>query len=242
MIRGQPKPTGREDNASSRPFPFPEPLKPQPRADRRTTRNEVAMADHYTKFCFEYRLPSAITREDAVALAQRGKRIREGDESPDEFPEELQAHLENWVFDVEHADLQPNTLIVFSEEGGVEAAAAYVQHLLRRHDPLGRFGFEWCHDADKLTEDAHGGGAAIISADAIDYLYTGSWLQQQLKRNVTVHGLELRLQIDRAKDRDVEVRRLIEKIDELLHREFTGYDAGLVAHPDEVEIEEHGDE
>ena len=197
------------------------------------------MSDHCTKFCFEYRLPGETAREDAAALAQRGTRIRDGEASPDEFPEELRSQLENWTFDVEHADRQPDTLVVFSENGGVEAAAAFVQHLIRRHAPTSRFGFQWCHDADKLTEDAHGGGAAVISADAIEYLYTGSWLQQQLKRNVTVHRLELRLQIDRAKDRDQEVRRLIGQIDELLHREFTAYDAGLVAHPDEIEIEDH---
>ena len=197
------------------------------------------MSDHYTKFCFEYRLPSATAREDAVALAQRGQRVRDGEASQDEFPEDLQSQLENWVFDVEHADLQPNTLVVFSEAGGVEAAAAFIQHLIRRHQPTSRFGFEWCHDADKLTEGGHGGGAAIISQDGIEYLYTGSWMHRQLKRVVSVHRVELRLQIDRGLDRDKEVHRLIEQIDELIHREFANYDAGLIAHPDEIEIEEH---
>lgn len=197
------------------------------------------MSDHYTKFCFEYHLPSATAREDAVALAQRGQRIRDGEASRDEFPEALQSQLENWVFDVEHADLQPNTFVVFSEAGGVEAAAVFIQHLIRRHQPTSRFGFEWCHDAEQLAKNAHGGGAAIISSDRIEYLYTGSWLHEQLKRVVTVRRLDLHLQIDRGLDRDQEVHRLIEKIDELLHREFTDYDAGLIAHPDEIEIEEH---
>lgn len=197
------------------------------------------MSNHYTKFCFEYPLPDAAATEAAIALAQRGSRIHQEEEPAGNFPEHLRKELDCWVFDVEVADHSPNTIVVFSEEGGVDAAAAFIQHLLRQHDPSGRFGFEWCHDADRLTEDAHGGGAVVITADSIAVMNTGSWLHRKLKRILTIHRLDLHLKIDRSLDRDKEVHRLMEKIDDLLHRELSDHDAALIAHHDEIEIEEH---
>ena len=197
------------------------------------------MSNHYTKFCFEYPLPDTAAVEAAIALAQRGGRIHREEEPADDFPKDLRRELDCWVFDVEAADLSPNAICVFSEEGGVDAAAAFIQHLLRLHNPSGRFGFEWCHDADHLSEDAHGGGAVIITAESVEVMNTGSWLHRKLMRVVSVHRLELRLQIERRLDRDKEVHRLIDKINKLLHRELPEYDAALIAHPDEIEIAEN---
>ena len=93
---------------------------------------------------------------------------------------------------------------------------------------------ETSENANRITPTLHPTRACSTRGRAGD-----SSLASAIPFIVSVHRLELRLQIDRSLDRDQEVHRLIEKIDELLHREFSEYDAGLIAHPDEIEIEEH---
>jgi hypothetical protein len=197
------------------------------------------MSEYYTKFCFTYPLPNAEARQQALQLAQLGTRIHRQEESPEAFPAELREQLDCWGFEAEAGEEDNHSICLRSREGGVDAACAFIQHLIRKHDPNGRFGFQWCHDSDQAAPDGYGGGAAIITAEAIEFVNTGGWLHRQLKRIVTVRRLCLRLEIDQGKDRDKEVHRLLDRINEILQEELPGHDVMLINHPDETEIEEH---
>jgi len=64
------------------------------------------------------------------------------------------------------------------DDGGVDAACAFIQHLLEKFNPTGRVTFEWSFDCSKPRTDAYGGGAAIITVQNIRSMSTGQWLTE----------------------------------------------------------------
>ena len=137
------------------------------------------MAVYFTHFSLQVRLPHQAAQTYALNLAGDGSRLNLGDEAEGDFPAELQEHTENWCFEVE-ADVveeQPG-LWLHSSDGGIDAACAFLQHLLKRFDPAGQVTFEWSHDCSKPRVDAYGGGAAIITAKKIKTMSTGQWLRK----------------------------------------------------------------
>jgi hypothetical protein len=135
------------------------------------------MADYFTNFRLQLRLPDAAAQTYALNLALEASRINQGDEAPADFPAELQSHTEDWCFDTD-ADIvekQPG-LWLHSSNGGIDAVCAFLQHLLQKFDPSGRVTFQWSHDCSSPRVDAYGGGAAIITARKVKTMSTCEWL------------------------------------------------------------------
>ena len=141
------------------------------------------MADYFTNFSLQLRLPDEAAQTYALNLAQQASRINQGDEAPADFPAELQSYTEDWCFDTD-ADVvekQPG-LWLHSSNGGIEAACAFLQHLLKKFDPSGRVTFQWSNDCSKPRTDAYGGGAAIITARKVKTMSTCQWLCKHARR------------------------------------------------------------
>jgi len=137
------------------------------------------MANYFTNFSLQLRLPDEAAQTYALNLAEQASRIRYHDEPPDSFPAELQANLEDWCFEVEvgKVEQQPG-LWLHSSDGGIDAVCAFIQHLLQRFNLPETVTFEWSHDCTKPRTDAYGGGAAIITAQEIKSMSTGQWLHE----------------------------------------------------------------
>ena len=140
------------------------------------------MADYFTNFSFQVRLPDQAAQTYALKLAGDGGRLNQGDEAGADFPAELQNHTEDWCFEVE-ADVVEDKpgLWLHSSDGGIDAACAFLQHLLRKFDPAAQVTFEWANDCSKPRIDAYGGGAAIITARKIKTMSTCQWLRKHAR-------------------------------------------------------------
>jgi hypothetical protein len=140
------------------------------------------MPSYYTNFSFQVRLPDVAAQTYALQLAATASRLNLGDGSVAELPEALRDPdlIADWCFEVEAdtVDNQPG-LWLHSSEGGVDAACAYVHHLLGKYDPAGRVTFQWSHDCTRPCLDAYGGGAALVTATEIKTMSTHQWLQAQ---------------------------------------------------------------
>lgn len=139
------------------------------------------MADYYTKFSLLVLLPTEAAEKYALELAQNAR--NQGDEPSDNFPAELCAVVEDWQFETESAHAsQGHGLWLHSENGGIDAACEFIQHLLQQFEPAGHVTLEWSNDCSKPRIDAYGGGAAFITATEIKTLHTGRWLHQQVAK------------------------------------------------------------
>lgn len=135
------------------------------------------MADYFTNFSLQLRLPDEAAQTYALELHSQGTRLWQGDDVPADYPAELREHHEDWCFEVE-ADVveeQP-ALWLHSSNGGIDAVCAFLQHLLKKFDPSGRVTFQWSNDCSKPRVDAYGGGAAIITAKKVKTMSTCEWL------------------------------------------------------------------
>ena len=138
------------------------------------------MADYFTNFSLVLPLPSEFAQAYALELARQAEAMLMGEETPAAFPAELADIVEDWHFYTE-AERSPRKwgLWLHSSSGGIDAACAFIQHLLLKFDPEGCVSFEWSHDCTKPRTDAFGGGAAFITAPKIKTMSTGEWLHKQ---------------------------------------------------------------
>lgn len=137
------------------------------------------MANYYTKFSVVLKLPNEAAQAYALDLAHQASQTKQGGERPANFPPELADSIEDWNFETDaDSPAEGHGIWLHSEEGGVDALCALLQHLLRKFDPQGRVAFEWSHDCSKPRVDAYGGGAAVITAQEIRTLNTSQWLAQ----------------------------------------------------------------
>ena len=125
------------------------------------------MADYFTKFSVVVPLPNAAAQADALELAAQAEQFLRDDVTPESFPAPLRDVLEDWRFDSHPASGTEHALWLDTYSGGIDAACAFIQHLLRNYNPTGRVTFEWAFDCSKPCPDAYGGGAAIITARRI---------------------------------------------------------------------------
>ena len=140
------------------------------------------MADYFTNFSLQFRLPDAAAQTYALNLAMQASRLSQGDEAGADFPAELQEHAEDWCFDVEADVVEAHPgLWLHSSNGGINAVCAFLQHLLRKFDPAGQVTFEWSHDCSKPRTDAYGGGAAVITGKKIKTMSTCEWLRKHAR-------------------------------------------------------------
>jgi hypothetical protein len=138
------------------------------------------MADYFTHFSLIVPLPSADAQTYALDLAGQAARAHQGDQLSDNFPKNLAGVIEDWNFETE-ADQAPGKpgLWLHTSSGGVDAACAFIQHLLDKFDPTGRVTFEWSNDCSRpRVVGAYGGGAVIITARKIKSMTTIQWLRK----------------------------------------------------------------
>jgi len=136
------------------------------------------MADYYTKLSLLVPLPSQAAQQYALGLAeQAGTAMMEDDPLLDDFPVTLREVIEDWRFETQASDGW--SLWLYSEDGGIDAVCAFIQHLLQKFDPQGRVTFEWSNDCSKPRVDAYGGGAALVTAGEIKTMNTAEWLHAQ---------------------------------------------------------------
>ena len=136
------------------------------------------MADYFTKFSVVVPLPDAAAQTYALELAAQAESIHLSDEVIPGFPAALQVVAEDWRFDTHPASAEPFGLWLDTYSGGIDAACAFIQHLLRKYNPAGRITFEWSFDCSKPRSDAYGGGAAIVTARRIKTMNTSDWLSK----------------------------------------------------------------
>ena len=140
------------------------------------------MADYYTNFSFILPLPTEAAQQEALDLADQALYSQLGDESlPDDFPEALREVIEDWYFETAADDRSDGWgLWLHSNCGGIDAACAFIQHLLQRFDPDAHVQIEWSNDCTKPLTDAYGGGAALITSTEIRMITTREWLEQEV--------------------------------------------------------------
>ena len=136
------------------------------------------MANYYTRLSLIMPLPNEAAQVYAINLAYKANSGSQGDQLPDDFPPFLVDMIDDWSFETE-ADKSPGQwgLWLHSDNGGVDAVCAFIQHLLQKFDPTGCVEFEWSNDCDKPRTDAYGGGAAIVTATEIKSMTTHQWLE-----------------------------------------------------------------
>jgi hypothetical protein len=141
------------------------------------------MADYFTNFSLIVPLPDEAAVQYALDLAEQAFHAHMDEAIPDDFPVSLRDVIEDWRFDTDANDPSNGRgLWLHSSEGGIDAACAFIQHLLGRFAPEGHVTLEWSNDCSKPRVDAFGGGAALITARKIKSISTGEWLHQQVSR------------------------------------------------------------
>ena len=136
------------------------------------------MADYFTNFSFIVPLANAEQQTYALELFHQLSGSHQGEDVPAEFPDALKDVAEDAGFELDSGS-DPNELWFHSSTGGIDAACAFVQHLLQKFDSASVVTFEWSQDCSKPRTDAYGGGAAIITAKEIRTLNTSDWLRVQ---------------------------------------------------------------
>ena len=136
------------------------------------------MADYFTNFSFIVPLANAEQQTYALELFHQLSAIHQGEEVPADFPTDLKEVAEDAGFELDSGS-GPNELWFHSSTGGIDAACAFVQHLLQKFNSANVVTFEWSQDCSKPRTDAYGGGAAIITAKEIRTLNTSDWLRVQ---------------------------------------------------------------
>ena len=122
-----------------------------------------------------------LSRWSSLELAAQAESIHLSDEVVAGFPAALQAVAEDWRFDTHPASGTEHALWLDTYSGGIDAACAFIQHLLRKYNPAGQIAFAWAFDCSKPCPDAYGGGAAIITARQIKTMSTSEWLSKHAR-------------------------------------------------------------
>jgi hypothetical protein len=138
------------------------------------------MANYYTNFSVVVALKDATEQRYALDLAAKavGHFWCESDQPPStEIPDDFADLLEDWSFEVDPDG--DSGIWLHSDSGGIDAACAYIKHLLKKFNSQSRVEFEWSHDCSKPRVNAYGGGAAVITAEKIATMSTSEWLRQQ---------------------------------------------------------------
>jgi hypothetical protein len=138
------------------------------------------MADYYTKFSLILDLPDQAAQAYALDLAHQATQAQQGDNLPADFPKALAEVIEDWSFETApNSPAEGHGVWLHSENGGVDALCAFLQHLLQKFDPQGQAAFAWSYDCSKPRVDAYGGAAAIVTAQDIQSIDTSQWLQER---------------------------------------------------------------
>ena len=140
------------------------------------------MADYFTNFSVIVLLPQEGV-EWAVRMAEAAAQ-NDGDALPADFPEALRESVEDWSFETEATANQAEGAGVWlhSDNGGVDAACAFIAEMLKLFGPDAYVTLQWSFDCSKPRIDAYGGGAALITAHTIETIGTKRWLDERVEK------------------------------------------------------------
>lgn len=145
------------------------------------------MADYFTNFSLITPLPDEAAQQYALQLAQTMSDAGQDDPLPEHIPQSIREEMENWTFETEPAS-EPHGIWLHSECGGIDAVCAFIQHLLQRYAIKEYVTLEWSNDCSKPRVDAYGGAAAIITAERIESISTGEWIEREVAKVQTDNG------------------------------------------------------
>lgn len=115
------------------------------------------MANFYTRFCAQIRLPDAATAA-AVLAAHEAHR------------DDLETRLESPGFKLAAANSSgaEDTLLIMDEDGTCDLTATeeFVLQLAKDHKMTGLFKLQWAETCDRQRVDSFGGGIILIDLDA----------------------------------------------------------------------------
>ena len=147
------------------------------------------MADYFTKLSIEVDLPEAAARW-AIALAERLEALIDtddlqlpssGDATLDEAASEIAADNPigtgcDWLYD------DGRLWVSTDESAGPAEIATVLQRTLQRFELPEAITLQWSWDCSKPRSNAFGGGAAIVTATAIETFTTEQWVDEQLAK------------------------------------------------------------
>jgi len=82
---------------------------------------------------------------------------------------------------VTDGDGPPHIWISGDAEANCDYIAALMQQFLRHFDVAGAICFQWAEHCSRPIADSFGGGAYVVTKDAIECMTTGSWAYDAMK-------------------------------------------------------------
>ena len=141
------------------------------------------MADHFRLCNCIVPLPTEEAVQYALHLDEQACNITDESEIPAGFPESLKDVWGTWSFNMERMDRPEGPARRFQSVEGVEAACAFIQHLLQRFNPKGHVALAWsAMCTNPWREGAFGGGAAVITAEKVEEIWTDDWLVERVAK------------------------------------------------------------
>jgi len=121
------------------------------------------MANNYTIFSFAIR----INPDERGEIA--------------DFMVKFEETLDEWIgFD---SVIEPNQIWIYTEESGnPDNVAAFLQAYIQRFDSTAVIGFHWSHSCSKPRLDEFGGGAAVVTSDAVRWMDTTLWVRKTINK------------------------------------------------------------
>lgn len=158
------------------------------------------MADYWTSFSFAITLNTTDERD----WCTRAIAVLDGDDPGTCVLTDENIATEDDCTTHEHEPPMPELAVVFTEpdwphvsfaaevedddglwihsdeSGDVDEAARFVQVFLQKFRPDESVGFEYANTCSKPRLDAFGGGAALITAESIEFMHSGGWLSKRM--------------------------------------------------------------
>jgi hypothetical protein len=135
------------------------------------------MADYWTVFSFAVPLET----DDEIAWAHLAVALLKARSEDNVEPSDLEAILpdDDWIG--YEAEIDDDGLWIHSEEcGQPEHVVPLVQEFLLRFRPQDHVGFSWADTCSKPRIDEFGGGACLITAEAVRWMASSTWLDDQI--------------------------------------------------------------
>lgn len=133
------------------------------------------MANYYTTYVwYSPKLTKAEQKWFTEELKRRAATLADPDD-------DANADYFDWEFFSSKEGAPPDRLKLHNHEGGEGNVANLLQTFLKRFHPDKVVAFELAQTCDKDRSDGFGGGAVVISAKRIQWLFTYPWVQRRLK-------------------------------------------------------------
>jgi hypothetical protein len=147
------------------------------------------MADYYTHISFEFELPDEAAASAAVSLLADIEEALDNEEGlAKRFPAFKDFEMGSGVC----VEAEGNKVWVCDDCGcpELEFVSAWLQEVLKQHNPAGAVGFNWSNDCSKHRVDAFGGGAVFVTSEGETWMNTYDWISDQEKAHKEKQGAE----------------------------------------------------